>query len=243
MDTNTDAKGGNKTDAQGGEDAQALHQEAGRQRPTDRRLSFGFPAGSSTPAQQQAAAELSNALAATELMVNKSKAQTGGLHVLDEEGYMEKAWDLGATDLDADQDDFSSDGGGDEGDDEGDWLDYLAGEASMDDAVKELTENNTSMTAPTKPYNRILACIDMAELNPRFREVGRNNVRSLKQAADWFRKTDKDGHLNALVKAGKEGGRVIAKAIQESMARAPQVRTGNERQEKDSGDGCKGGIR
>ena len=94
MDTNTDAKGGNKTDAQGGEDAQALHQEAGRQRPTDRRLSFGFPAGSSTPAQQQAAAELSNALAATELMVNKSKAQTGGLDVLDEEGYMEKAWDL-----------------------------------------------------------------------------------------------------------------------------------------------------
>ena len=35
MDTNTDAKGGNKTDAEGGEDAQALHQEAGRQRSQD----------------------------------------------------------------------------------------------------------------------------------------------------------------------------------------------------------------
>ena len=215
MDTNTDAKGGNKTDAEGGEDAQALHQEAGRQRPTDRRLSFGFPAGSSTPAQQQAAAELSNALAATELIVNKSKAQTGGLHVLNEEEYLEKAWDF-----DAGQDDFSCDGGGDEDedDDEGDWLEDLAGEASMDDAVKELTENNTSMTAPTKPHSRILACIDMAELNPRFREVGRNNVRSLKQAADWFRKTDKDGHLDALVKAGKEGGRGATKAIQETMS-------------------------
>ena len=106
-----------------------------------------FPAGSSTPAQQQAAAELSNTLAATELIVNKSKAQTGKLHVLDEEGYMEKAWDL-----DTYQDEFPSDGGGDEDGDEGDWLNDLAGEASMDDAVKELTENNT-VTNPTKPHN------------------------------------------------------------------------------------------
>ena len=99
-----------------------------------------------------------------------------------------------------------------------DWLEDLAREASMDDAVKELTENNTSTAAPTQPHSRILACIDMAELNPRFREVGRNNVRSLKQAVERFRKTDKDGHLGALVGAGKAGDRGATKAIEEAMA-------------------------
>ena len=45
-----------------------------------------------------------------------------------------------ACDLDTDQDEFPSDEGGDEDGDEGDWLNDLAGEASMDDAVKDRTE-------------------------------------------------------------------------------------------------------
>ena len=112
-----------------------MHQEDDRQRPIDRRLSFGFPAGSSTPAQQQAAAKLNNELAATELIVNKSKAQADGMHVLDKEEYMEKAWDL-----DTDQDEFPSDGGGDEDGEEKDG--YEDGNGDEDEDGNEDVDEN-----------------------------------------------------------------------------------------------------
>ena len=93
---------------------------------------------------------------------------------------------------------------------------------NMQEAVLEIDAAGLPANLAMSTQTMLMGTIDLEELNPKFREIGENNCRSMKQAADWFRKSDpstpdKPNQLGKLKASAKAGGASAIAEIQNTL--------------------------
>ena len=93
---------------------------------------------------------------------------------------------------------------------------------NLQEAVLKTDTTGLPARITMTPQAILMGTIDLEELNPQFREIGENNCRSIRQAADWFRisepSTKENPHqLDKLKDAAKTGGLPAIEEIQNTL--------------------------
>ena len=107
-------------------------------------------------------------------------------------------------------------------DSDSDDISDLGKPIDMQEAVLEIDAAGLPANLAMSTQTMLMGTIDLEELNPKFREIGENNCRSMKQAADWFRKSDpstpdKPNQLDKLKASAKAGGAPAIAEIQNTL--------------------------